>query len=205
MKVIHNNNPFPFIIIENIYNNEELKLIWEELNFICYSHKLENPEDTGSAVDTQGNLLKNNKSIFLDDIYSDRKFSNILSVNRKIFDFSSEIFRSSESWFFRNLMSNMDTTLISYYESGGYYRKHIDASLATCLTWFYQEPKKFEGGNIILNYEDCNIEIEVENNKCLIFPSIIHHTVSDVIMNNNETNSKNGRFCMTQFLHLTKV
>ena len=33
-------NPFPLMVVENFYNEEELGLIWEELNFYTKPGKL---------------------------------------------------------------------------------------------------------------------------------------------------------------------
>ena len=44
-------DPFPHLIIRNFYNEEELKLIWEELNFLTKPGKLLEPKDFGGVVD----------------------------------------------------------------------------------------------------------------------------------------------------------
>jgi predicted 2-oxoglutarate/Fe(II)-dependent dioxygenase YbiX len=67
------------------------------------------------------------------------------------------------------------------------------------LTWFYQEPKKYEGGDLILKDEDDILNIESLNNRLLIFPSRIWHQVTPIKFNG--TKMTDGRYCMTQFLH----
>ena len=62
-------HPFPYIIIENIYSDDELDLIWEELDFLCHPHKLKEPSLSESAFDDDG-LMKKNKLLFLDSVYS---------------------------------------------------------------------------------------------------------------------------------------
>ena len=52
------------------------------------------------------------------------------------------------------------------YKNYDYYKSHVDNSYSTALTWFYKEPKQFEGGNIL--FSDYNIEIPIENNSILI-------------------------------------
>ena len=44
-------NPFPHIIYDNFYNQEELDLIWEELKFYTKPGKLLEPKDFGGVVD----------------------------------------------------------------------------------------------------------------------------------------------------------
>ena len=190
-------HPFPHIIIENIYSDDELDLIWEELDFLCHPHKLKEPSLSESAFDDDG-LMKKNKLLFLDSVYSDRNFSNIMTINRKIF----EILKCANHphWIFTNFDPTLDTTMISYYENEGYYKKHQDSTILTALTWFYKEPKKFEGGNVVFSCNDVEVEIKCNNNRAVIFPGIIHHQVKTVHMDKEYLNKRCGRFCMSQFM-----
>jgi len=195
---------FPYILIENTYNNEDLNLIWEELNFLCYVNKLKKPEHTGSAFQFDENknkiLLKRNKALLLEEVYKNREISNILTVNRKLLTNLIKIFVNSDSWFYKNCESNQDFTLISYYENEDYYEPHKDRCLITMLTWFFKEPKQFEGGDLI--FDDYNTKIKIKNNHTIIFPGMISHSVEKIIMNQENINKKLGRFCMSQFLHI---
>ena len=68
--------PFPHLIINNFYNDEELELIWEELTFYTKPGKLLEAKDFGGIADRT-----NSHAIVLDEIYnSNRKLSNILSI-----------------------------------------------------------------------------------------------------------------------------
>jgi Rps23 Pro-64 3,4-dihydroxylase Tpa1-like proline 4-hydroxylase len=201
MKIEVFETPFPYIRIYDFYTDEELELIWKEFNFILNYDTLKGPEITATAKDNDnGFFLKNNLGIFLDSFYSDRESSNILRVNRKIFKTIKGISDESNNWFLKNFDSNYDSTLISYYDNSYYYHKHRDASSGTCLTWFYKEPKSFEGGNLL--FEDYGIEIEIKNNSLIFFPSIIPHAVSEVIMDEKYFGKFMGRICMSQFLNL---
>ena len=56
--------PFPFLEIKDLYNDKELKLIWQELEFLNCLNKLQPPEKTGTAVDEKTNIpLKNNSGL----------------------------------------------------------------------------------------------------------------------------------------------
>lgn len=182
-------------IIEDFYDDNELKLIWKELDYLTNTGKLLPPSKTGTSRDAKGNPLKNNKGLFLDEYYTNRNFSNILNANRKIWTSVNEDFINSNV-LFRYLNScNEDITLINYYENGDYYKQHHDMSVYTVLSYFYKEPKKFTGGNLILH--DYNIEIEVKNNMVIYMPSILVHEVTPIIMENN---TGFGRYSMSQFL-----
>ena len=81
--IIKNYNPFPFLEIENMYSEDELKLIWQELEFLNQLDKLEKPEETGAAS-VNGEILKKNSGLYLDDLYKSRNISNILTVNKNL-------------------------------------------------------------------------------------------------------------------------
>ena len=78
-----NHEPFPHMLVEDFYNDDELKLIWEELNFYTKDGKLFDAEGYGGIPNKT-----NSKAIQLDALYRGkyRKISNILAVNRKVFD-----------------------------------------------------------------------------------------------------------------------
>ena len=202
MLVNHFNGEFPYITIENVYDSDEQEVIWEELNFLCYKKNFLPPDKSGTARDN-GEILKRNSCIWLDEFYSDRKHSNILELNRKAINFESQekIFRGNKSWFFQSAEAGNYNTLLSYYENDDYYKPHKDRSLITCLTWFYKEPKRFQGGDLLFHLNGDIFFIEIKNNMMVMFPSCITHSVTPVKMNEEECNNKNGRFCMTQFLH----
>ena len=185
-------------VIENFYDERELKLIWKELDYLTNFGKLLPPEKTGTSRDEKGNPLKHNHGLFLDEYYSNRNFSNILNVNRKAWTVATKEFIDN-SLCFRYLNScNQDSTLLNYYENGDFYKPHVDMSVYTVLSYFYKEPKKFEGGNLKL--QDYNLEIEVKNNMVVYMPSILVHEVTPIVM---EENSKGfGRYSISQFLFI---
>ena len=197
--IIKHYDPFPFLEIENMYDDDQLKLIWQELEFLNQSDKFESPEKTGSAK-RNGEILKKNSGLYLDDLYKNRNISNILTVNKNLFaphileEFSSLCF------LYENIKrTNEDTTLISYYDNGGYYKPHQDHALYSAVTWFFKEPKKFDGGDFY--FSDYNLKIEVKNNKTVLFPSVIYHSVDEIKMNDNLSFGY-GRYVMVQLLHL---
>ena len=50
--------PFPYLIIEDFYDEEELGQVWRELEFLLDGNKLMGPEDTG-ALHILMELLQN--------------------------------------------------------------------------------------------------------------------------------------------------
>jgi Rps23 Pro-64 3,4-dihydroxylase Tpa1-like proline 4-hydroxylase len=197
VNIIHRDIGFPFIEIENFYDDVEMSLIWEEINFLYYDHKIET--SYGSAEDFDGSPLKNNRCIYLDEFYEDkRNMSNILMINRKLFENRDKIFETHPSWFFREIDIQSDETSFSYYENDEEYKSHKDAFTITCLFWTFKQPKRFQGGKFI--FTDYNYEVEVKNNKMLIFPSCIMHEVTPVKIDEMYRGKKMGRVCISNFL-----
>jgi len=204
MKVTHNNkHSFPFTIIDNFYDELELSLIWEELYHISHPHKWNTPEShPKDGAEKNGNQLKKNKFKWLDSYYTNRLDSNILTVNRKLFQdiVWQQVFLNHPNWFFNTFESHRDQTLISYYdESNDCYAPHRDSTYVTCLTWIYQEPKKFSGGDLILYNGEDKIKISAFNNRMLIIPSRILHEVIPIQVE-KDIGRCEGRYCMAQFL-----
>lgn len=193
MKIFNNIDPFPFIMIDNFYSDDELELIWSEINFLSQGKKLKGPEVTGGEINAKRNL-----GIFVENVFLDHSFSNILTIGDKIFENENSLFCQNKSWFFRNFSFNESSTLLSYYENSDHYKPHKDLCHATNITWLYKQPKKFEGGE--LYFSDFDIEVESLNNRSIIFPSCINHAVKPVKMNSDHKNKNMGRFSITKFI-----
>jgi len=198
MKVI--TEPFHYLLIENFYTEEELKMIWLELDmYSCFPDRYLPPTETGSATNNFGDPLKLNGGLWLDEIYSGqyRYMSNILELNQKLFP----LIKPESSWFFKDIQVNSDNTLISYYENNDFYKKHNDISYVTACTWFYKEPKRFSGGDF--HFDDYDITIECKHNTCVVFPSNIYHSVDQITIPKQYEKQGLGRYCMSQFIKVT--
>jgi Rps23 Pro-64 3,4-dihydroxylase Tpa1-like proline 4-hydroxylase len=183
------NEPVPHCIIRNYYTQKELALIWNEIEFL--RGKLKTPEQTGTARDANG-PLKYNRGIFLDDLYSDRNLSNILTINRKLChpEIISNII--NKNWFYNYLIPNdrlTDTTLLTHYFDGCYYKPHRDSACITSISYIWKEPKLFEGGELYFG----TYKVPIENNCMLIFPSCTEHEVKPV--------TGEGRYALSQFVN----
>ena len=196
------NEPFPYVLIDDFYDQSELDRIWEELDYLCNPKRMGRSSiERGSAGVSDENgvyqPLKNTWDMFLDTFFTSRDSSNILEINRKLFD--KEIFKNHPHWLFNHLDAlNEDNTQILYYENNDEYKPHRDHARLTGLTWFYREPKKFTGGN--LRFPSFDMEIECKHNRVIVFPSSIHHGVDKVGMEEKDMDKKLGRFAMSQFM-----
>jgi len=221
LKVYVYESLIPYLIIDNFYDEKELSLIWNELNFLLDGDKFNPPQKTGSATE-RGKPIKKNSGIFLDTLYTERKYSNILNVNGKFYQYFHDITSKCNSWWFASLRGSFssidkDSTLVSYYEDSDYYKAHWDHAVLTTLTWIYKEPKVFTGGDLFLNAECLSLskpeiqhplnlmgspeKIEVKNNRMVVFPSIVPHQVNSVKIDPNYRNKGMGRFCISNFLN----
>ena len=196
-------NPCPYLIIENTFNQKDLELIWEELEFLNHPGKLLSPRETESAESLDGTLLKKNKSVFLDELFSyNKNFSNILRINKSVLSNQTKQLYSELNFGYHSIwQTDSHSTLINYYEHGDYYDSHMDSALQTFVTFFYKEPKQFSGGDFWIT--DFNHKIEIENNMTIVIPSFLNHHVDTVEMENEIYG--NGRYSMTIFTKITKL
>ncbi len=190
-------DPFPHLIIENFYNEKELELVWEELRFYTKPGKLLEAKDFGGVVDGT-----NSHALVLDDLYNVDKFrdiSNILTVNRKLFDpeILGQIANMDDSCCIA-LLSNYDITKVRYYHNGEYYNPHTDAPFHfLAFSYFNQEPKKFSGGE--LYFPKYEYKYECDNNSMIIIPGWVQHGVNEVSIEDSDYYDGYGRYCISSF------
>jgi Rps23 Pro-64 3,4-dihydroxylase Tpa1-like proline 4-hydroxylase len=188
MKFRYFSEPISFCIIRNFYSEDEIRTIYEELNSL--EPRFQDGAETGTAQTVTGDPKKSNRGIFLDDFYGEnRGKSAILTLNRKVF--SPEVMYELEkkSWIFKFLKRlNHDSTLLSLYKDGDYYRIHEDESFFTAIYYTWKEPKTFEGGDLYFG----DFKVPIKNNSLLIFPSNTEHEVKKV--------RGHGRYAISQFI-----
>jgi Rps23 Pro-64 3,4-dihydroxylase Tpa1-like proline 4-hydroxylase len=189
MRIENLSEPFFHSIVYDFYNPEEEKLIWQELEFLNKLGKLLPPSETGDA-----NSSPNKVGVFLDRLYKNNEnFSNILTVNRKIFKIKHLL---SKNPFSRYLtIIDKDLTMVSYYEDESYYLPHHDSYILSSVTTFWRKPKMFSGGQ--LGFVEYNYFPEMDHNTMILFPSYERHEVSEIQMEEND--GINGRYTINQF------
>ena len=189
-------DPFPHMIVENFYNDDELKLIWEELDFYTKDGKLFDAHEFGGVVDKT-----NSKAIWLDKVFDKkyRNLSNILKVNRKLFDSAVlEAFSSIHDCCSIAKFCNYDVTKVRYYHDGDYYEPHTDKTVQFLgFTYFYREPKKFEGGELIFPKYDYTFDCP--NNSLIMMPGWVEHGVTEVKIDDSDYFDGYGRYAITSF------
>ncbi len=191
------------IVVDETYSEEQVRLIKKELTYFNQPHKLRSPVETSSAQATNGEIMKKNNGLFLDDVFQHWKQSDIISsaIDKfKHHDFVKECMKYNTMFKMIKYLHGM-STLISYYEDSDYYKHHIDNACFTVVSYFFNEPKQFSGGEIILYSDDAakQVEIEIMNNRSIIFPSCTMHSVNEIKLQSK--NKGDGRYCITHFLY----
>lgn len=155
------------------------------------------PEHTGTARwEHNGEPKKRNIGVFLDDVYRERNYSNVLKLNRKIYGIQLD----KPSTILNQLReSNHDTTLVSYYENEAHYKSHKDYSVLTAVTYLYKQPKAFEGGDLVLT--EYGYAFEPWFNRTYIMPGVVEHEVTEVTMKPEDCGKGLGRYCISNSIH----
>lgn len=217
MKIVHHRDPY-YTIAYDFYTPDELAKIWQELARLNGQSVLtSNPEATSGAYEdklfimndprgvTQKKYLKLNYGKFLDDLYAgDRTRSAILTFNQKILteqpDYKQQMTNGDNPFNHYLFHINYYATLLNYYEQNHYYAPHIDSSCLTAISYFWKEPKLFDGGE--LSFPDTpDHHFELKNNCVIVFPSFQKHAVAEVNLKDGVPSGElNGRFAISQFL-----
>ena len=188
--------PFPLMVVKNFYNQNELDLIWKELDFYTEPNKLLEAEGYGGIVNRT-----NAKAICLDEFYKGkyRNISNILTVNRKLFKCGVlDKFSEIHGCCCIASKTNYDITKVRYYHNDEYYDPHTDSSVHfLAFSYFYKEPKKFIGGDLIFPKYD--FKLPCENNSMVIFPGWVEHGVRKVTIKDSDYFDGWGRYCISSF------
>ena len=188
--------PFPHLIVDNFYDDKELELIWEELKFYTRPNKLFDVEDYMGVVG-----YTKAKALHLDSVYTgkNRVLSNILEVTRKVFDKEIlETFSKLDDCCSFAKFTNYDHTKVRYYHNGDYYKPHTDTYFEfLAFSYFYKEPKRFDGGNLIFPKYD--YEFNCEHNSIIMMPAWVEHGVSEVTIKDSDYYDGYGRYAITHF------
>ena len=184
-------------VIDDLYSNAESLTLLEECSSLLTTGKLLDPHSSESARFADGTLKKSNRAAYIDDYYVDRAASAILTANRRLFSSALIEKLSEKDILFRAIgHSTQDRTLVSYYEKADYYEEHYDTATVTALTWLYAEPKRFTGGDLIIEGEQT---IPCVHNRTVVMPSFFYHAVSELSMSNKDIGHGLGRFTISQF------
>jgi hypothetical protein len=182
--------PLNYACIDDMYTQEEIALIGKELTFL-EDHK-ESASQTNSA-NVKGVMLKSGSGVFVDNVFSNRNFSHILTLNRKLFSIPIVKELIVNNCFFEHIIRcNRDSTLINFYGNNESYDTHKDSAMLSAVTFF--SIGTFTGGNFC--FPEFDISIEPIPGRTVIFPGCVSHRADPII-----AEPGNYRVTMAQFMN----
>ena len=204
---------FGYLKIFDLYSEEELKDIWNEIFHLDYVMEVNSkPKDfapelmsdqserelTRRARHPDGRLKMTGDGLFIDAIYADREHSPILKYNRKIF-IDEDIIKNMSETHPANKgtyhLVNKDATLVNRYCSGDKYDPHSDEAIFTAITILLYESENVIGGEFL--FSDYDISFGCTHNSCIIFPSWVKHSVDSV-----ECFENGRRYSIAQLMYI---
>lgn len=205
--MIHNNHDFdfklkftevgkPFLIIDNFLTQEEYEIVINELDTIV--RPAMRRHETGGAVDSDGNALKDTNACFVNDIYVNPMLSPTFKTLQKFHtdkDLNSKI--ANSHWTFEWLKDHgaEEHMQFLYYNDKDTYGDHVDIFNTSALLWLCKEPKGFEGGDFMI---EKNHKVEFKNNRMVIFNFGTLHGVTPV--KRTSLLDGHGRYCISKFM-----
>ena len=197
---IKTTNQTPVLWSDNFFSEDEIGVMKKECDKIRVLNLFSN--DTGSAK-ADGVIQSKNDSVFLEKLYNaEIRLSDTINVTRiRLFDPKFQKYLVDIHPYFITLtnlhISNGATTLLSYYDDSQYYKPHRDLSFVTVITWFYENPKAFEGGDFIIEND---IKIECKHGRTVFMPSYLLHEVTPVTMPEDKQGKGLGRYSISNFM-----
>lgn len=188
-----------FLIIEDVYSESELELVWNEIKHIDYildhvfdEKTKEEHRKSHNGMTDEGNSYMTGFGFSLDSLYSNREYSAILKyaskfIGKEISETMAGI--NGENTAYKQI--NWYYTLLNKYKSGEMYAKHQDSSSFTAVVLLSKE-EMLRGG---LEFCDYNTTVPFKNNSCVIFPSRAYHQTESFT-------SKAERYSIAQFMNI---
>jgi len=195
---------FPFLVVDNWYNEREEKAIWTELDlYTSLPRENRNVAQEGPvAKRNDGSSKSTAYRFYVDNIFKKgfKHYSPILncaikSKDEKLFPYIEKMEPYSRHYF----ISNKIFSLVSYYEENDHYDPHFDSGNWTCLIWFMRDRDLFTGGDFYL--PESNNLIKLKHNRAVIFPSACLHSVTPVKFKKPPESDGLGRYTITHFLN----
>jgi len=171
--------PFPYILIDDYYDADELASVMSEIAALRDYSIADGAAQDAARDPVTGVVLKTGSGLFLDRLFNDefRPKSKILRVNRKIFHPAIVEVGKQLNVFYQHLQAvTCDYTLLNYYHDGEEYRAHQDAATLSAVCMFALG--EFTGGDFEF-VEQMHI-IEFRHNRLVLFPGCVPHKAHSI-------------------------
>ena len=173
--------PLEYIIIDDVYTDYELDLIKTELRY------LQPYLNTNTIAPYEAR-----SRLFLDVHYKNEHESNILLMNRRMYNpILVDKLEQYNSFFGHLKYCSFNRTLINFYKDGEYSEQHRDYGIFSILTTF--DLGEYNGANLLFVEHD--EKIELKNNRVIIYPSCLLHKSTPI-----KADFDNYRVSMVQFI-----
>jgi hypothetical protein len=199
-------NGIDAVVIDNFYTDLQLKEIMIELKWLTKpSVMLDENRLVAAKDESSGVPLTKKNGVFLEDVFFNHLHSSLIthSANNSVCEEVKDNLLSKNGLYNIMLYCNKRNHLLSYYENSQFYKFHRDNSVFTMLSYFYDEPKKFSGGELLL--QSCNVNkvatVDCLHNRVVIIPGATFHQANPIKSESNDL-SGNGRYCLASFLSI---
>ena len=197
-------DPFEIFLLEEVFSEEQLSLIKQELNFITTNPGFSIKKDLGTALQGDGNLKAKRNGFFIEHFLQDfRNTSRIYKCIRECLfkkDMIEHYAKVEKSTIMSQIYrSNTDSVLVSLYKNDDQYLPHYDSSRVTAIFYLCDEDK-YTGGDLLFTGTD--IKITPKNNTGIIFPSCMEHEVTKLI---SEEDIGYTRISISVFIDYDKI
>jgi len=193
MNITEHEQPFPYMVIEDVFKPKQWEEIVHELKWLKSGNIFYDEYGTGVARNPDGTAIAKKNGVFFQELYRNLDLSPTYKYIHYCLPY---IFGSTNNWYLsmNKILDLQSSPLVSYYENSDHYKPHQDSTVYTFLFWYFDEPKSFDGGNLI--FSDYGIEVEIKPNSAVFFPGRIRHEVTEIT---NCTEGK-GRFAVSTFI-----
>ena len=194
MNIITNTDGVQYVVVEDYFEEEQVQRMLTELSLIQHKSEFQLPKGMEKSY-------KKNTSIPLEDVWVDRDCSPVLTNMDSIYQDKTLITQIKDTGYIYNgwYNTNTDRTFVTFSKKGDHYKPHMDIAQFTLMYYLWEEPKPFEGGDIILSTtkqkDDWSVKISIKRNMLVVFPSPVYHEVTPLT-------EGEGRMAVIRFIYM---
>jgi hypothetical protein len=203
IEILYHKDPFEYFLIPNFFNQEELKGVRTELEYIKSTEAFTDKQEALGTSEKEGiGYIAKRQGVFLHNFFNSNNFRSISHIYKglkKIYEKSLMDEVCKQSTYTKLLrLTNYDSVLISNYKHGDVYSSHCDLSIFTVLVYVWDK-KTFIGGDLV--FKDYDFKIEPHNNLAVIFPGLENHEVTEIISTDGDMQGYK-RTCISMFINI---
>ena len=186
-------------VLEDFYTEDEVDRIWKEIQFLdsnTYGWVYANPQ---TNVVKNGKLLLQGARQLKFSIFGYNNLellgkSNIYTLAKKLGNYYEYLNDKHDVYTNIYGLDYHECFVNYYYKDDGCYELHQDVSMYTLLSFFYEEPRNFTGGQCIVG----DNTYEIHNGFTVVLPGWLKHG-STPIKIIDKTRKQSGRYCISNF------